>query len=94
MAITAASVRAAHPEFAAAPDAVINPAITAAYLAHDSTVWASLLDTGVDLWVCDYIARSPYSRDLRLTDKDGTTIYREQWTDLRDQVAHAYRVLP
>lgn len=94
MTVTAASLRAAHPEFASATDAVVNPVIAAAYLCHDADVWGSLLDVGVDLYACDQLARSPYSRDLRLQRSEERTVYQHEWERLRGQVAHAYRVIP
>ena len=94
MAVTAASLKVAHPEFTSAPDVVVNAAIASAVGFHDSEVWGTLLDTGVELKTCDLLARSPYGRDMRLV-KDGlTTVYSLEWERLRTQVARAWRVLP
>lgn len=94
MAVTAASIRAAHPEFEPVADAVVLPVIAAAYLAHDATVWGDLLDVGVDLYVCDQLARSPFARHLRLAKQEERSVYQYEWERLRRQVGAAYRVLP
>ena len=94
MAVTAASLRLARPEFLSASDDVINPMIAAAYLAHDAEVWGSLLDLGVELYVCDQLARSPYARDLRLQKDEERTVYQHELARLRRQVGGAWRVLP
>ena len=94
MAVTAASLRIAHPEFTSAPDAVVNAAIASAAACHDSEVWGTLLDSGVELKACDTLARSPYGRDMRLTKDVMSTVYLEEWKRLRTQVGVAWRVIP
>ena len=94
MAVTAASLKAAHPEFGAAPDAVVTATIARSVACHDSEVWGTLLDMGVDLHTCDLLARSPYAREMRLVKAEQTTVYRMEWERLKQQVARAWRVIP
>jgi len=94
MAVTVADLRREFPEFTPAPDAVLEAAIAAGYVAHDAQVWGSHLDLGVMLYACDRLARSPYARDLRLQMQDGRSVYQTELERLRGQVGAAWRVLP
>ena len=96
MAVTAADIRTKHPEFDITrnTDAVIDAFIARAVAVHCAEVWGDLLDIGIEWKTCDMMARSPYARELRLERDEERTIYQEEWERLKNQVAHAWRVLP
>ena len=96
MAVTAADIRTFHREFdiAANTDAVIDEAIAKAVEDQDAEVWGTKMDQGVEWKTCDILSRSPFGRELRLEKDETKTIYQVEWERLRDQVSHAYRMLP
>ena len=69
MAVTLASLRAAHPEFVDSPDLVVQAAIDSAVLRTESTIFGSqaLVDEAVTWLACYLVSTSPYSRDKRRT---------------------------
>jgi len=95
MAVTATTLRTAHPEFTDSPDAVVNAAITDAQATVNETVLGDNYDQAVTLLACHLISRSPYSRDLRLPfgeyDEDG---YYRRYEQLIRVAGRAYRVYP
>lgn len=93
MAVTAASLKARHPEFASQSDATVESYIAQAEAGHDATVWGDLYDSGVDFKACDLMARQPFGRKLRLDKKETETTYEKEWNRLRNQVGAAYRML-
>ena len=96
MAVTAADIRTKHPEFDIPrnTDVVLNAYIADAVLLHCAEVWGTRLDLGVEWKTCDLLARSPYGRELRLEKDETRTIYQAEWERIRDQVSHAFRLLP
>jgi hypothetical protein len=93
VAVTVASFKAQYAEFDAADDAMV-----AAYLADVSllvpvSVWGELQDQGIKLHLAKRLALSPWGRDMKLTSKDGSTVYDDQLFDLQMIVAGGGRVL-
>ena len=99
MAVTIASFRAAHPEFATAPpDAVVQAAIDKAGRLLDATVIpTSLYDDAVEWQAYIYIGTSPYSRDKRVQVAGDASLMenaRRNLDDILVSSGRAYRVLP
>lgn len=78
MAVTADQLKAAHPEFANVDDDLVNSAIQDAALLCPDTVWGDFADQGTRYRACRLLALSPMGRDVRLVNKDGSTVYDEQ----------------
>lgn len=97
MAVTPASLATNRPEFssvvAARPTLVAN-FIAKAERVTDAEVWGDSYDDGVELLVCDMLARSPFARELRLVADDNTTVYRDEWTGLARKFGGAFRLYP
>ena len=97
MAVTPASLAVHRPEFAAAVAAhltLVTSMIEKAERATDADVWGDSFDDGVELLVCDMLARSPYCRDLRLV-RDGTrTVYRDELETQIKKFGGAWRLYP
>ena len=70
MTVTAASLKAAHPEFSDASDLLVTSMIALAAAQVSSATWGDLYDQGVDLLACHKLALSPDGRAMRL-DPEG-----------------------
>lgn len=84
MAWTAATFKAARPEFAEVADAIVTQYLADAVADNDVRVFGTTgIDAMVSLDAADRIACSPYGQQARLDPKsDGRTIYRVQWERL------------
>jgi hypothetical protein len=92
MTVTAASLRALHPEFTADPDAVVTGAIADATLRVNATVLGDLADTAITWLACHLIAESPYGRDRR-QDFDGFEDgYEQKYLAIIETSGRAYRI--
>jgi hypothetical protein len=81
MAVTVASLRAAHREFADTDhptDAEVQAAIDKAERFYSEACLGTLYDDAVELKACQALARSPFARDLRLVKDKGATIFDEE----------------
>lgn len=98
MAVTIASFRAHHPEFATTPaDAVVQDAIDKAGRLLDSTVIpATLLDDATEWQVYVFLGTSPYARDRRIQVEgdDHLATARANLDAILLIAGTAYRVLP
>lgn len=93
MAVTADSFRESYPEFTNLGDDVIEAKITDGELRCPSSVWGDFADTGVCLYVAQRLALSPWGRDLKLTNDDGSTVYDRELERLVRVVASGGRVI-
>ena len=98
MAVTIASFRAAHPEFATVPaDAVVQAAIDkAGRLLDSSVIPATVYDDAVEWQTYIYLGTSPYSRDKRVpvVGGDHLATARANLDDILMAAGRAYRILP
>ena len=97
MAVTVASVRATHREFAVTDhptDAEIQSAIDRAERLYCEDELGDLYDDAIDLKTCQLLARAPYGRDLRLNKDTMETIYDEDLRAIVEPVGRAERVSP
>ncbi len=62
-----AAFRVQFPEFAAAPDAMVQVFLDAAALQIDATVWLTLTDQGHGFLAAHKLALSPYGQAARLS---------------------------
>ena len=92
MAVTLASLRAAHPEFVDLPDGVAQDAIDQATRRHDTEVWGDIVDDGILLLACHLIAISPFGAQAQLViQRDGDSIYGVLWRELCRTVGASFR---
>lgn len=75
MAVTASSFKLAHPEFTNVDDDLITLKIADAEMRCPDAVWGDFADEGVRFRVARALALMPPGRDLRLVNKDGSTVY-------------------
>lgn len=97
MAVTIASLRAAHREFAEVDhptDAEVQAAIDHATSLLDQAGLGALYDNAVDLMACQLLALSPFARDLRLEKYEHATIFDQPLNDILEVMGRAYRVIP
>jgi hypothetical protein len=93
MAVTAESFKLAHPEFANADDDLVELKIADAEDLCPSAVWGDFADSGVRFRTARALALLPASRDLRLVNKDGSTVYDADLARLVLTVASGGRVV-
>ncbi len=67
--------RVQFPEFAAAPDALVQAFLDASELQVDAEVWGTLFDQGHGYLTAHKLALSPYGQAARLSKKGETTYY-------------------
>lgn len=92
MAVTIASIRAAHREFSDTDhptDGEVQSAIDRAERALSEDSLGTVYDDAVDLMACQILARSPYARDLRLTKDSMATIFDDQLRQLLEPIGRA-----
>ena len=102
MAVTVASFRAHHPEFATTPaDAVVQDAIDkAGRLLDAGVIPAALYDDAVEWQAYVYIGTSPYARDRRIPvgsvqlGDDPLATARRNLDEILLAAGRAYRVIP
>lgn len=75
MAVTAASFKAAHPEFDNVDSDLVELKIADAEALCPESVWGDLADQGVRYRTARALALLPAGRDLKLANKDGSTVY-------------------
>jgi hypothetical protein len=75
MAVTAESFKLAHPEFTNVDDDLVTLKIADAEMLCPDSVWGDFADMGVCFRVARALALLPPGRDLRLVNKDGSTVY-------------------
>jgi len=90
MTVTAASLKAAWPEFDSAADALVTSKITQAYLSLSEATWGDLYDDAVTLKACHLLALTPDGRAMRLDPEGhagqtglGVTAYGQELDELR-----------
>jgi len=66
MAVTPASLKAAHPEFETATNGLVQSMIDYAELMVNPGTWGSSADMGITLLACHYLAMTPAGREMRL----------------------------
>ena len=79
------------PEFAKAPVATINACIARAVARTQDTSNADLWNALVSLKAAQYLALKPQGRSMKLSQKDGTTVYDAQIKTLRRAVNIGFR---
>lgn len=97
MASDRAAFRAAFPEFAQTPDALVDVKLAEATATHRPLVWSDpvIRDLGILYKTAGLLALSPGAKCLRMSDTDSPdSIYQKRWAELRNTaVAAAPRVL-
>ncbi len=95
MAIDVPSFKAAFPEFAQAPDSLVQAQLNYAIARVDPNVWGTLAEEGTFVHCARFLALSPYARKMGLVDaKDGgQTPYDKRLTQLLRSVTAGYRAL-
>ena len=90
MTVTAASLKAAWPEFDDAADVLVTAKIARAYDSLDETTWGDLYDDAVTLKACHLLALTPDGRAMRLDPEGraghyglGVTSYGQELDELR-----------
>lgn len=94
MTVTRTSLLTEHPEWANAPTDLVDAKLAAAKALLDTDVLGDLYDYAVVLKTCQLLALSPFSRDMRLSKDDGTTIYDRELHDILIPAGSAHRVEP
>ncbi|HSN27175.1 MAG TPA: DUF4054 domain-containing protein [Kofleriaceae bacterium] len=82
MAWTAASYKAAFPEFAATPDAQVTAALNSAALRCDSRLFGATIDDAVALLAGHLLSISPSGQQSRLDSDSADTTYYREWLKL------------
>lgn len=85
--------KARYPEFATAADTLVQAVIDDAAQMFAESVMGAQHMQAVSAQAADFLARSPFSRDMKLVAKDGTTAYSEQVERLRRICAIGIRAL-
>lgn len=93
MAVTAAQFKAAHPEFANVLTPEVEAKLADAALLCPESVWGDFTDQGVRYRAARLLALAPMGRDVKLVNKDGSTIYDEQIDLLVKIVSSGGRVI-
>lgn len=86
MAVTMASLRAAHPEFEDSPDAVVQDSIDKATNQLDSATFGDLLDDATEWLSCWLIVTSPYSRDKKMGLNSDQATYWARYIEIQEAV--------
>jgi hypothetical protein len=95
MAVTLASLRAAHPEFTDTPDAVVQAGIDSAEARLSEDELEDLYDEAVTWLACDLIYTSPYSRDKRSSrTAAGLSYYYQRFEEIAEPIGRSERVVP
>lgn len=95
MAVTLADFRTAHPEFSAAPDALVERCLGEAHDRVPENVWGPKRDAGIRYLAAHLITITPGGLDMRVgyggQDKIGD-LYDREFRRLKRSVAHGFRV--
>lgn len=92
--LSSAAFLVRHPEFANVDADLVASALTRAEDEIDATVWGDLTDEGHALLAAHKLAMTPAGQDAHLRAGGGanqTSIYWQQYEDLRQRVGTAYR---
>ena len=91
--MTAAEFRALFPEFANAPDALIESRIAWAVARTPESVWGDHLEHGIAFMAAHFLAMLPEAKAMRKGEKPGETMYLAERKRLARLVgsAAAYR---
>ena len=82
MAWTAATYKAAYPEFAATPDAQVTAALNSATLRCDSRLFGASIDDAIGLLAGHLLSISPSGQQSRLASDSADTTYYQEWLRL------------
>lgn len=93
MPVTAAEFKAAHPEFVNCTDDEVTAKLADAALLCPDAVWGDFADQGTRYRAARMLALSPMGRDVKLVNKDGSTVYDEQIDLLVSIVSSGGRVI-
>lgn len=81
------------PEFAGAPQALIQAKLDEAARNMDLPVWGALADDGISYLAAHKLATSPAGQNARLITKDGTSTYLLEYRRLCRIVGSGFRVI-
>lgn len=73
--MTASEFKALFPEFANAPDALVDSRIAWAASRTPSATWGDLYEQGLAFLVAHFLAELPAGKDMRKGEKPGETMY-------------------
>lgn len=76
MAVSAATFDARFPEFAGRPDALLTSVLAAATARCHSDTWGTGQNEGILYLTAHLLALSPFGREMRMVNRDGTTAYQ------------------
>jgi hypothetical protein len=105
MAIDLLTFRSLYPEFASAPDPLVQAKLVEAEQMVPDAVWGagtpsgglggggSLTQQATFLYCAQFLAKSPFARSMNLVSKTGETIYDERIQNLKRVVTSGFRVL-
>ena len=94
MAIDVATFKASFPEFAAAPNTLVESQLDYAEVRCPLDVWGDLREEGIFIYCARFLAQSPYARKMGMTGfKEGRTPYDDRLAQLIRTVASGFRVL-
>jgi hypothetical protein len=93
MALSLQTWRTQYPEFASAPDALVQAYLDRALARIDASVWGTLADQGQGLLAAHTLALAPNGQFARLTSEKGETTYGRQFARLEAQVTIGLRVI-
>lgn len=82
MAVSASMFDNRFPEFAGRPDDLLTSILAAATARCHSDAWGTGRNEGVLYLSAHLLALSPYGREMRMVNKDGTTAYEGTYRDL------------
>lgn len=88
-----AQFKARYPEFATASDTLVQAVIDDAAQMFAADVMGVQHTQAVAAQAADFMARSPFARDMKLVLKDGSTAYGDQVERLRRIAAIGIRAL-
>jgi len=91
--VTLAKFRVDFPEFANTADAIIEARIAMAIRQVNSTIYGGKTDDAIEWLTADMVACGPLGEQARLSKDSKTTIYREQYEAIKQQVAYGFRVI-
>lgn len=85
-----ASFRAAFPESAQIPDALVEAKLAEAAEEIDETIWGDSARQGHGYLAAHLLSTSGHGREVA---KDGTTTYGRRFAALQERVGRAYRLV-
>lgn len=79
-------------EFANASTALVDAKLAEALRRTPERIWGDMQDDGQKYLTAHLLSLSPFARELKLVQDDGTTIYSKQRGELERIVSMGYRV--